>query len=192
MSLPASSHQEIMRATQMLLKALGCDVKDSNFKGTPKRVADLYSTILDGNFCKVAKITKFEAYAHDGIVIVHKVPFYAFCAHHLLPFFGHFSVGYLPRCVDNCANVLGLSKLIRLVRHGSKVPTTQESFVAHGIDAVANAVGNDGVILSITAEHMCMTLRGAKSPGCVTITTNSNGAFITNTALRTEFLSQIK
>lgn len=191
MTLPAANHKKVEDATRMLLKALGCDLENDNFRGTPFRVAKLYSTVLDGNFCRVDKVTTFHTYTHAGIVLVHRVPFYAFCAHHLLPFFGRFSIGYLPKTDGPSSKVLGLSKLIRLVRHASKVPTTQESFTAEGVDAVKSAIPNEGVILAVEAEHMCMTLRGAKSPGCVTKTLAHVGDFHTDATMRAEFLSQI-
>lgn len=185
MALPSQPNQnQIALAVECILKALGLDVNSPEFADTPERVARLFDDCLDGMFIDPPKLTSFPSNGYEGVIQVHHVPFYSWCAHHLVPIFGHFSIGYIPS-----NRLLGLSKLVRIFRHGCKVPTTQEEITKRAVDLLTSTVKPKGVICYVEAEHMCMTLRGVKSPGSLTSTTSYSGEFETNQELREQFLA---
>lgn len=188
--LNTQAHRTIVSAVSMIIEALGHDLQDPTFKGTPARVAELYSDILDGNFIELGPQTKFPntgPLAYEGMVAVHKVPFYAFCAHHMLPFQGHFGMAYIPD-----ENVLGLSKLVRIFRHHCKRLTTQEELTKSALTSLCEAIQPQGAAIYVVAEHMCMTLRGVKSPGSLTTTMDFSGMFKTTSELRQIFIEEAR
>jgi len=184
--LPKENFEQVKKLIRELLTALGEDPNRDGLKQTPERVAKLYSDILDGNYHDQPKIKFFEEKTYDNIVVVKKVPFYAFCEHHLLMFLGTFSVGYIPN-----KRVAGLSKLVRVFRYYAKRPTIQERLTAQTVDAIMKAVQPKGVIVHVEAEHTCMTLRGIKSPGSTTATTAYRGIFAEEATLRQQFLDEV-
>ena len=159
MALPQANQELIRRHVKGLLIALGEDPDREGLKGTPDRVARLYDDILDSRFGSKPQITVFEEEKYHGIIMVHHAPFYAFCEHHLLPFLGHFAVGYVPD-----TTTIGLSKLVRIFRFYSKRVTIQERLTEQAVDAVMTLVKPHGAIVYVSAEHTCMSLRGVKSP----------------------------
>lgn len=188
MAIPEDDKRQIRVAITGLLEALGCDLDSEEFKNTPARVARLYSDILDGNYHKLdeAKMTSFREVEYDGMVMVTRAPFYGFCAHHFLPFIGTFSMAYVPD-----KKVLGLSKLIRIFRYFTKVPSTQENITKKAVDALMKISEARGAMCYVTAEHMCMSLRGVKSPGSMTTTMSSLGVFEDQSELRQQFLDEV-
>lgn len=190
MGLNIVSRHNIVKAVGTIIEALGHDLNDPMFKDTPRRVSNLYADILDGNFRKLGPQTKFPntgSSAYEGMVAVHKVPFYAFCAHHMLPFQGHFGMAYIPG-----ENVLGLSKLIRIFRHHCKRLTTQEELTKSALTSLCEAIQPQGAAIYVVAEHMCMTLRGVKSPGSLTTTMDFSGMFKTTSELRQIFIEEAR
>ena len=184
MALPEKNIQEIKEATYTLLVALGLDPQSEAFKDTPKRVADLYDDVLDGKFAKLHTITTFESIQYSGVIQVHHAPFYSWCAHHLLPMQGHFGVAYIPD-----GRFLGLSKIVRIFRHCCKIPTTQEEITQSAVNLLTEVAKPKGVICYVEAEHMCMTLRGVKSPGSITSTIAFKGVFERDSELREQFIA---
>lgn len=184
--LPKRNFERVKDLIRALLAELGEDPDRDGLKQTPERVARLYSDILDGNFHSQPEIKFFEEKTYDNIVVVKKVPFYAFCEHHLLMFLGTVSIGYIPD-----KRVAGLSKLVRVFRYFTKRPTIQERLTAQTVDAIMKAVQPKGVIVHVSAEHTCMTLRGIKSPGSVTTTTAYRGVFAEEVNLRRQFLDEV-
>jgi len=184
--LPEKNFENVKKIIRALLIELGEDPNRDGLKQTPERVASLYSDILDGNFHKQPEIKFFEEATYDNIVVVKGVPFYAFCEHHLLMFFGTVAIGYIPD-----KRVAGLSKLVRVFRYYAKRPTIQERLTAQTVDAIMKAVQPKGVIVHVEAAHTCTTLRGIKSPGALTTTVAYRGAFIEDGALRQQFLDEV-
>lgn len=186
MSLPAENKQMIMDGVRLILQGLGEDPDRDGLKDTPMRVAKLYDDVLDGQYAPLPKLTTFEEH-YKGMVMVHHVPFYGFCEHHMLPFNGHFGIGYIP---GKSGKVLGLSKLVRLFRHPCKRVGTQERITEAAVRLLKEHVQPEGGICYVTAEHTCMSLRGVKSPGAKTTTWAYTGVFETNTELRQQFIDQ--
>ena len=175
----------IERGVTIILKALGEDITREGIKDTPKRVAKLYADILDSQYTTIDIPTTFTQETYHGIVMVHHIPFYAFCEHHLLPFIGHFAVGYIPD-----KKLVGLSKLVRMFRYWTKRVTIQERLAEQAVDTMMEQLEPHGAIVYISAEHTCMSLRGVKSPGAKTTTITSRGVFLSDLELRSQFISE--
>ena len=131
--------------------------------------------------------TTFEA-EHDGLILVKDIPFYSMCEHHLVPFYGHAHVAYIP----SNGRVAGLSKLARTVEAVSKRPQLQERITTTVCDILMSQLEPVGVMIVVEAEHMCMTMRGIKKPGSKTVTTAVKGIFADQSEKRQEVLSLIK
>lgn len=187
MALPTSNMAEIEKAIAQLLTALGEDPKSERFAKTPHRVAKLYSDVMDGQFATLTNMTAFKEDKFNGAVMVHHVPFYAMCAHHLLLFQGTFGLAYVPG-----EKVLGLSKLVRIFRHNCKRPTTQEEITEKAVDLLMHVADAKGAMCYVRAEHTCMTLRGVKSPGSMTTTVAARGSFLEDAEARQMFLDEAR
>ena len=123
---------------------------------------------------------------YDELVLIRDISFNSMCEHHLLPFIGVAHVGYLPR-----GKVVGLSKLARIVEEVSRRPQVQER-MSHTIAELINQeLDAKGVVVVLEAEHSCMTIRGIRKPGSVTVTSSVRGLFKTNQASRAEVMSLI-
>ncbi|MCA9046904.1 MAG: GTP cyclohydrolase I FolE, partial [Planctomycetaceae bacterium] len=123
---------------------------------------------------------------YDELVLVRDISFNSMCEHHLLPFIGVAHVGYLPK-----GKVVGLSKLARIVEEVSRKPQVQERMSHTLADLIASELDAKGVIVVLEAEHSCMTIRGVRKPGALTITSSVRGLFKTNQATRAEVMSLI-
>jgi GTP cyclohydrolase IA len=185
MALPEKNFNMVQKAIRDLLVALGEDPNREGLQDTPRRVAKMYSEILDGNFAEEKPMTGFAEESYKGIVMVTKVPFYAFCEHHLALFHGRFAMGYVPN-----KKVLGLSKLVRIFRYATKRVTIQERITDEAIKQMYKHADPAGAICFVEAEHTCMTLRGTKSPGSMTSTLSYKGVFETDAELRQTFVQQ--
>ena len=185
MALPRSKEKILKNVIRQLLECLGEDVDREGLRDTPDRVVRLYSDILDGNFTVPPEIKTFEDESYHGIVSVHHFPFYSFCEHHLVPFQGEAAIAYIPDQLT-----LGLSKLIRIFRWHCKRVTVQERLTQDALDSIVAAAKPKGAIVWVRAEHMCMTLRGVKSPGSLTTTMAYAGEFESNIPLREQFIME--
>ncbi len=171
MALPARNQAGVRLAVYTLLKALGENPKSPHLRDTPKRVAEMADKILDGRFLEKEEDYTSFAMNYQGMVAVHGVPFYSFCAHHIMPFYGTFSIAYIPKP----GKVLGLSKLVRIFREGCKRLTTQEDVTQKAVERLMRATGARGAICHTEAEHMCMSLRGVQARGATTVLTVARG-----------------
>lgn len=169
-------------AATAFLAALGIAVDTAAMDRTAARMAGAYAELLT---LEGFEATTFPNTAsHHDLVIARAIPFTSICAHHLLPFVGIAHVGYLPG-----AQILGLSKLARVVELFAARPQVQEDMtqqIASWLDRQVDAVG---VGVMVTAEHLCMTRRGAEAHGATAATTAWRGALAEDHHLRQEFLS---
>jgi len=164
--------EKIKKATRLLLEAIGDDPNREGLLETPKRVAEMYAKILNGFDEKPEKHLKvFKAESHD-MVIVKDIPFYSYCEHHLVPFFGRIHVGYITN-----EKMIGLSKIVRMLRVFAKRPQVQERLTKQIADALTSVLSED-VIVYVEAEHMCMSMRGVRAPGTTTVTAAVRGKFL--------------
>lgn len=179
---------KIEQAVKMIIEAIGEDPNREGLLDTPKRVANMYSEIfagLDSEPKEFLEVT-FSEY-HDELVLVKDIPLYSMCEHHFLPFYGKAHVGYIPRE----GKVLGLSKLARVTEAYARRPQLQERLTSQIADCINETINPMGVGIIIEAEHMCMTMRGIRKPGSVTVTSALRGVFQTRHQTRAELLSLI-
>ena len=180
---------KIEKAVRDILVAVGEDPKRHDIKDTPRRVADMYEEILGGKKINPEKELEvvFEK-DHDEIVLLKNIPLYSICEHHLLPFIGKAHVAYLPK--DN--RVTGLSKIARVVDAYSRRLQVQERLTTDIAELIMSKLKPAGVLVVIEAEHLCMSMRGVKKPGVLTITSAVRGIFRKNEKTRSEALALIR
>ena len=179
----------IEKAVREILLAIGDDPDREGLKETPLRVAHMYEEIFAGlhrDPLQEAKI--FEENLSEEMVIVKDIRFYSMCEHHLLPFHGSAHIAYIPKD----GRILGLSKIARIVETVSHRPQLQERLTKEICETITKAVSPLGVAVIVEAEHLCMTMRGIKKPGCKTVTTSFNGSLKTDPGLRAEAISLLK
>ncbi len=180
--------KKIEKAVKLILEAIGEDPRRKGLKKTPARVAAMYEEIFSGigkDPEEVLRISVGEG--HDEIVLVKDIPLYSVCEHHLLPFLGKAHVAYIPRG----KRVTGLSKLARVVDTLSRRPQLQERLTTSIAETLMKGLRPQGVLVVIEAEHLCMSMRGVKKPGALTITSAVRGIFKENEKTRSEALTLI-
>src|SRR5438093_9919770 len=179
----------IEKAIREILEAVGEDPDRDGLVRTPQRVADMYSEILGGlheDPDSVLDVT-FEA-GHDEMVMVRDIPLYSLCEHHVIPFVGKAHVAYIPNADGR---ITGLSKPARLVDSLSKRPQVQERLTTQIADEIDASLQPRGVLVVIEAEHLCMSMRGVRKPGSITVTSAVRGQFRDSVATRNEALQFI-
>jgi len=181
--------KRIEKAVREILLAVGEDVRRHDIKDTPARVADMYEEILGGTKVNPEKELEvvFEK-EHDEIVLLKGIPLYSICEHHLLPFIGRAHVAYIP----SHNRVTGLSKIARVVDTFSKRLQVQERLTTDIADLIMRKLKPKGVLVVIEAEHLCMSMRGVKKPGVMTITSAVRGVFRSSEKTRSEALALIR
>ena len=181
--------KRIEKAVREILMAVGEDPKRKDIKDTPRRVAQMYDEILEGYKLDPEKELEviFEK-DHDEIILLKNIPFYSVCEHHMLPFIGKAHVAYIPS--NN--RVTGLSKLVRVVDIFARRLQVQERITTDIADIIMKKLKPKGVMIIIEAEHMCMSMRGVKKPGVMTITSAVRGIFRKNKKTRAEAMALIK
>lgn len=180
----------IEKCVYNILLALGENPDRPGLVETPKRVRKAYQEIfssIDKSNEKIAEENSksFDIESNDLVTELH-IPCYSMCEHHLLPMKLDISIGYLPK-----GKVLGLSKMARIADAVCRRLQLQER-IGHDIaDIMMKATGSEDVIVVISGEHYCMTMRGVKKPGTYTRTAAMRGKFDTDHALRQEFYNLI-
>jgi GTP cyclohydrolase I len=178
------------RAIRELLLAVGEDPDRDGLLETPARVARAYVEMLSGYQQQPGDhlLRQFDA-DHDEMVIVKDIPFSSLCEHHLLPFIGHAHVCYIP---GEAGRVCGLSKLARLVEGYARRLQVQERLTVQIADDIMGRLGASGAMVVITAEHLCMTIRGVRVPGSVTTTSAVRGLLKDRPSTRAEALNLLR
>lgn len=180
---------KIEAGIRLVLEGIGEDVGREGLLDTPRRVADMYAEIFAGldeeagsHFC----VTFNEG--HQEMVLVRDIPLYSVCEHHLVPFLGKAHVAYIP---GKHGRICGLSKLARVVDVFAKRPQVQERMTSQIAETIVEHLDPVGVIVVIEAEHLCMSMRGVRKPGTMTVTSAVRGIFERNPATRAEAMSLI-
>ena len=179
---------EIAQHYKKILELIGEDVEREGLIKTPRRAAKALVDITRGykqNPGEFVKSALFE-YAGSKVVVVKDIEFYSLCEHHILPFFGTVSIGYIPD-----VSMVGLSKLARVVDAFAHRLQVQERFTAEICDSLYENLSSKGVIVAVSAGHLCMKMRGVEKQGANTITLEYRGDF-ENPQLREEFFRMIK
>lgn len=178
--------ERIMHAVREILEAVGEDPDRSGLVETPKRVANMYEEMFAGLTEDPKQHLKlFDETSNDEIVIVRDIPFASMCEHHLLPFVGKAHIAYIPS--NN--KIIGLSKLARIVDNFAKKPQVQERLTCDVADFLNDNISPRGVAVIIEAEHMCMSIRGARASGSKTQTSALRGCMRSDARTRAEVLA---
>jgi len=179
--------ERLERAVREILFAIGEDPDRDGLVRTPARVAEMYGEICSGLSDDPARhlVVTFEA-NHDEMVLVRDIALYSICEHHLIPFHGRAHVAYIP---GDDGRITGLSKLARLVDGFAKRPQVQERLTTQVADALVEALAPRGAFVMIEAEHLCMSMRGVRKPGTLTVTSAVRGLFKENPATRAEVMA---
>lgn len=176
----------IKKAVRDILIAVGENPDRAGLLETPQRVANMYEELFSGLTEDPKRHLKmFDEKSNDEMVIVRDIPFSSMCEHHLLPFVGKAHIAYIPS--DN--KIIGLSKLARIVDNFAKRPQVQERLTHDIADFLNENLLPKGVAVIIEAEHMCMSIRGAKASGSKTQTSALRGNMRTDARTRAEVLS---
>ena len=177
----------IKQAVRTILTAVGENPDRPGLEDTPRRVAKMYAEMFEGlrqDPARHLQVTFPETY--DEMVLVRDISFNSMCEHHLLPFNGVAHVAYIPN-----GRVTGLSKLARVVDEVARRPQVQERMTQTVADLIEVELQTAGVAVVVEAEHSCMSIRGIRKPGSLTITSALRGSFKDNPASRAEIMSLI-
>jgi GTP cyclohydrolase IA len=181
--------KKIEEGIRLILEGVGEDPDRGGLRETPARVARMYREVLGGVGVDASEVvTVVEGADHDEMIMVRDIPLYSLCEHHVLPFMGKAHVAYIP---NKSQQITGLSKLARVVDVLSKRLQVQERLTTEIADAIDKALSPRGVFVVIEAEHLCMTMRGIKKPGSITVTSAVRGLFRTDARTRQEAMNHI-
>jgi len=166
-----------------LIEAIGENPSREGLRDTPRRVAEMYGEIFSGLGQDPRQHVKlFHETQNDGMVTVRDIPLYSMCEHHLIPFVGVAHIAYIPRN----GKLIGLSKLARIVDCFARRPQLQERLTSQVADFLEQELNPQGVAVIIEAEHLCMTMRGARAAGARTQTSALRGRMKSDVRTRTE------
>jgi GTP cyclohydrolase I len=180
----------VAQGVRLILEGVGDDPDRPGIEGTPERVADMYAELFSGiDRDPLELLTVVRGADHDEMIMVKDIPLQSVCEHHLIPFIGRAHVAYIP---NRDGRITGLSKIARVVDLLSKRPQVQERLTKEIADTLETALAPRGVFVLIEAEHLCMTMRGVKKPGALTLTSSVRGMFRTDARTRAEALDLVR
>ena len=177
--------RRIERAVEEILLAIGEDPAREGLSETPRRIAQAYEFLFSGLSRDPA--AAIDASFHEdyaGMVVLKDIQFFSMCEHHLLPFWGMAHVGYIPS-----GQIVGASKLARVIETLAKRPQLQERLTDDAAAAIAKVIKPQGVAVVVEAEHMCIAMRGIQKPGSRMITSAMRGLFLSDPRTRNEFMA---
>lgn len=186
---PPFDHERIRRAVREILVAIGENPDREGLAETPGRVARMYAELFSGlreDPGRHLNLTFEEG--HDEMVMVKDMRVYSVCEHHLIPWMGTAHIAYIP---NEDGRITGLSKLARVVDGFARRPQVQERLTTQIAETVEKVLEPRGVLVVVEAEHLCMSMRGVRKPGSVTITSAVRGLFRDCEATRSEGMSFI-
>jgi GTP cyclohydrolase I len=185
----AFNNEKIEQGVRLILEGIGEDPDRAGLRETPARVGRMYGEIFAGiGFDASELVTVVEGADFDEMIMVRDIPLYSMCEHHLIPFNGKAHVAYIP---NKSQQITGLSKIARVVDVLAKRPQVQERLTTEIAEAIERALSPRGVFVVIEAEHLCMTMRGIKKPGAVTVTSAVRGLFRNDARTRQEAMQHI-
>ena len=185
----ATKIETIKKDVFHIMETLGLDLNDDSLKGTPNRVAKMFVKEIFGglNPNKKPKASTFDnKYKYGEMLVEKNITLYSTCEHHFLPIVGKAHVAYISK-----GNVIGLSKMNRIVEYYAKRPQVQERLTIQIVRELQKALGTDDVACIIDAKHLCVNSRGIKDVASSTVTSEFGGKF-KELAVRREFLDYVK
>ena len=181
--------KKIADGVRLMLEGIGEDVEREGLQKTPERVADFYAELTEGMWQDAkSHIVPLPGDSHDEMVLVRDISIASVCEHHLAPFVGKCHIAYIPKG----GRIVGLSKLARVAEIFARRLQVQERLTQQIAQTLFDELKPVGVMVVIEAEHTCMTLRGVKKPGAVTVTSAVLGGFRKDPRTRAEAMSLIK
>lgn len=184
--------ESIETAVEVILMAIGEDPNREGLLDTPRRVAKMWLGELAEGYSQpledVIGTAVFDEGKFDEMIIVKDIPMASCCEHHMIPYTGKAHFGYVP----HDGQIVGISKISRLVQMAGRRLTIQERLATDIVDAFEKRLHPDGVICVLEGEHLCMNMRGVRTPGAMTTVSVVRGIFKYNEAARNEFLSLIR
>jgi GTP cyclohydrolase I len=179
----------VAEGVRLILEGIGEDPDRPGLRRTPERVAEMYAELTAGmREDPLQHLHPLPGDTHDEMVIVKDISIASICEHHLAPFVGKCHIAYIPKN----GRILGLSKLARLAETFARRLQVQERLTSDIANTLFEALNPLGVMVVIEAEHTCMTLRGVKKPGAITITSTVLGGFRKDPRTRAEAMALIK
>ena len=181
--------ENIEHAVRTILSNVGEDPERQGLEGTPDRIARMYSEVLGGYDVDLEKLVNGAMFdvAYDEMIVVKDIEFYSMCEHHMLPFFGHAHVAYIPS-----EKVIGLSKIPRIVEMFGRRLQVQERMTRQIADTIQEILNPQGVAVVIEGNHMCSMMRGVKKQEASMITSAMLGCFKKSDKTRNEFFSHLQ
>jgi GTP cyclohydrolase IA len=178
---------KVEAGVRLILEGIGEDLDRPGLRDTPARVARMYEEITSGLHEDPARVLDavFDE-GHDEMVMIRDIPLYSVCEHHLTAFHGKAHVAYIP---NERGRITGLSKLARLVDGLARRLQVQERLTAQIADAMVERLEPRGALVVIEAEHLCMSMRGVRKPGAVTVTSAVRGSFRDSMSTRLEAMN---
>jgi len=186
---PEQKTERIEQHFRAIMETLGLDLSDDSLQGTPLRVAKMYVNELFSGLdpqSKPAPTLFANKFGYKGMLVEREIIVHSFCEHHFVPIIGKAAVAYF-----SSGQVIGLSKLDRIVKHFAARPQVQERLTEQIAAELKHVLHTDDVAVLIDAEHMCVKLRGVKDECSSTITTHYSGRFEED-AVRQEFLTYLR
>jgi GTP cyclohydrolase I len=188
-NIPTFDKEKIAKGVRLILEGIGEDPERDGLKRTPERVADFYLELTEGMRLDPRElIVPLPGDKHDEMVIVKDISIASVCEHHLAPFVGKCHIAYIP----DGGRIIGLSKLARVAEIFARRLQVQERLTQEIANTLFESLKPIGVMVVIEAEHTCMTLRGVKKPGSVTVTSAVLGGFRRDPRTRAEAMALIK
>jgi len=179
--------QLVVSFVSKLLSSFGEDVSREGLVETPQRVSRMYEELLGGYYQDPKTVFKtFKSNGYKDLITITNIRFYSLCEHHMIPFFGKIHIGYVPN-----GKVIGLSKFARLTEILSHRLQTQENLTNQIVCALEENINPKGLIVTIEAEHLCMSMRGVRKSECITKTTVIRGLLKKDTKLVDQFYREI-
>lgn len=172
-----------------IITLLGEDVSREGLVKTPMRAAKALYYLTSGYRTDASRTLAEALFEHEGskIVTVRDIEFYSMCEHHVLPFFGHISIAYIPD-----KKIVGLSKLARVVNVCARKLQVQERLTSEVANVISRTLGAKGVLVVCEARHMCMMMRGVEKQESTTVTVEYTGLFDSDSTLRREAIEALK
>ncbi len=178
----------LARGVRLILEGIGEDPDREGLRETPRRVAEMYAELTAGMREDPSEhVVPLSGNKHDEMVIVKDISIASLCEHHLAPFVGKCHIAYIPKN----GNILGVSKLARLAETFARRLQLQERLTSEIANTLFDRLQPLGVMVVIEAEHTCMTLRGVKKPGAMTVTSAVLGGFRKDPRTRAEAMALI-
>ena len=185
---PTPDLARIAQGVRLILEGIGEDPNREGLQNTPQRVAEMYAELTAGMREDATQhVVPLSGNKHDEMVIVKDIAIASLCEHHLAPFVGKCHIAYIPKN----GNILGVSKLARLAEAYARRLQLQERLTSEIANTLFQHLQPLGVMVVIEAEHTCMTLRGVKKPGALTITSAVLGGFRKDQRTRADAMALI-